>query len=219
MKLQEQLDSIKEEFMCKIPPEKMEQMLSSMQQVWDALPIDKAVKVGDTLPNFSLPNQDGEIISSNELFKKGKLIISFFRGVWCPNCNLELKALEEYSQRFSDAGANIVLISPQTQDWANETVRQFGLSGDVLCDIGNKYATELGITLIQTEMTKEIYRGFDVDLPKYNGDDSWLLPAPTRIVVDMNGKVIDVKINPDHAYRKEPCETLETLALINSVEL
>lgn len=173
--------------------------------------VEKAIKKGGTLPAFSLTNQDGETVNSAELLAKGPLVISFFRGLWCPYCNAELKALTAAESDIAAKGATLVVISPQTQQAAAKTRAENGLNADILVDSGNDYADVLGIKFALIPAVKEIYSKFGIDLPAANGDDSWTLPVPTRLVVGTDGSVLYSAIDVDYTHRPEPSETVAAI--------
>jgi len=191
-------------------------MKQANQALIDSGILEKAIKVGDTLPNFTLKNQNGDDVSSTELLKQGSLVISFFRGVWCPYCNLEIQALENYAKQFLAEGANIVVISPQTQASNQRAVEQNELSFNVLSDAGNNYADKLNISFTLPKEIKALYSGFGINLAEHNGDDSWTLPMPTRLVVSTDGSVVAADINPDYTQRPDPSETLTAIKSIKS---
>lgn len=211
MTLQQKLDELTQQFGDKIPDEAK----AIMKEVNNALKAElserKLPKVGDKLPAFSLQNQNGETVTLESLLQDGPLIVSFFRGVWCPYCNIEVKALESYVQEFNNAGANIVVISPQVQKSAKKSVEVNETSFDVLSDLGNAYANELDIAFTLPEALKNLYKGFGISLPDYNGNESWSLPMPARIVVAQDGTIIAIDVNPDYTQRPDPGETLTVL--------
>lgn len=216
MKLQQQLDKLTAEFANKIPDAAKATMKQANQTLIDSGILERTIKVGDQLPNFTLKNQNGDNISSTELLKQGPLVISFFRGVWCPYCNLEIQALEQYATQFLAEGANIVVISPQAQASNQRTVEQNKLSFDVLMDAGNNYADKLNISFTLAKEIKALYSGFGINLAEHNGEDSWTLPMPTRLVVSTDGNVIAADINPDYTQRPDPSETLTTIKSIKN---
>ncbi|GAB3478233.1 peroxiredoxin-like family protein [Marinomonas epiphytica] len=209
--LQQELDAFSAQIMPKMPASAKAIMKNVNQSLLDGLPERNLVKVGDTLPAFALQNQEGETVSSVELLQQGPLVISFFRGVWCPYCNIEVKALEAHAQAIRELGANLVVISPQTQAAAKRSVTENGLSFDVLSDQANGYAQKLDIAFALPADLKRLYQGFGINLSEYNGDDSWSLPMPARIVVSQEGKVLAFDVNPDYTQRPEPSETLSAL--------
>ncbi|MGB3189179.1 MAG: peroxiredoxin-like family protein [Limnoraphis sp.] len=102
--------------------------------------VEKALKVGDQVPNFQLPNAVGETVEIKELFKSGATVITFYRGEWCPYCNLELRTLQKYLPEIEQFKATLVAISPQTPDHSLSTLEKNELTFEVLSDVGNQVA-------------------------------------------------------------------------------
>ncbi len=216
MRLQDQLDHFKADFTRKVPAPTLAIMNRATADLRASGILDHVIKVGENLPPFALPNQDGAIVQSADLLARGPLVISFFRGVWCPYCNIELKALQDAAASFRAAGAELVVIAPQLEDSAKQTHEDHGLTFDVLVDEGNRYAQRLGIVFTLPEDLRQVYRGFGVGLPQFNGDESWSLPMPTRLVVDQDGFVRDADIDPDYTIRPDPAETLAALRTLRA---
>ena len=211
MSLQDKLDTYKAGFLKQVPADVLAVMTGATEDLRNSGILDATIKVGDTLPPFTLKSQSGEDVSSADLLAKGPLVISYFRGDWCPYCNIELEALQEASDQFEAAGATLIAIAPQTADWSQKTRKKNDLTFDILVDAGNAYAKKLGTVFALPEALREIYKGFKIDLSQYNGDDSWELPMPTRLVIGQDGKVAYADINPDYTVRPEPGETLEAV--------
>lgn len=211
LNLQKQLDDFGAQVFKKIPAETK----SIMNNCNDSLNLELAnrdiIKAGEQLPNFLLKNQNGELVESVKLTENAPLVISFFRGVWCPFCNIEIKALESYAKEFRKVGAEIVVISPQTVNFTKKSVEENNTSFDILSDMENKYAQRLGISFTLPDDLKNVYKNFGINLPQFNGDESWTLPMPARIVVAKGGEVLSVNVNADYTKRPEPSETLNTL--------
>lgn len=108
-------------------------------------------------------------------------------------------------------GASLVAISPQVPEKNAEMARKHKLSFPILSDPGNAWASQLGLTFTLEENLREVYRSFQLNLPEYNGDDSWQLPLPARIVIGRDGKIRDIESDPDYTVRPEPEQTLEVL--------
>lgn len=208
MALQDQLDAYKAEFVTRVPEDKQAVMRRATESLRTSGILDRTIKVGDRLPSFTLANQDGTVISSEDLLSRGPVVISFFRGVWCPYCNIELKSLEAWAEAFREAGAQLLTIAPQQAASARKTKAANDLSFDVLVDDGNTFAQSLGLVFSLPEDLRAVYRGFGIVLPDHNGDESWTLPMPARLVVDRTGVVVYADINPDYTVRPDPSETL-----------
>jgi len=170
-----------------------------------------AIKLGDDAPSFELQDQDGRWTSSLELLTRGPLIITFYRGVWCPYCNLELQALNEFLPIYRKYGANLVAVSPQLKASSRRSARINRLQFPVLSDAGNRIAAEFGLRWDLPNCLVDLYKSLGVNLPTFNGDSSWALPLPARYVVGTDGKVRYSQINPDYTSRSEPKDILSVI--------
>lgn len=150
-------------------------------------------------------------MSSAARLAQGPLIVSFYRGVWCPYCNIELQALNEALPRFQALGANVVAISPQTAVNSRKSVRTNALGFPVLSDVGNDVAAAFGLRFALPDYLVDLYKTLKNDLPAFNGDPSWTLPMPARYVIGQDGTVLYSEINPDYTRRPDPSEILPVL--------
>ena len=215
MGLQQDLDAFRAKSEEQIPGNFKAIMHRATEDLRASGILDGTIKVGDPLPPFQLTNQVGETISSDEILAGGPLVISFFRGVWCPYCNIELKALGAAAAEFAAAGATVVVISPQMTRSAVQTKDKNKLPFDVLIDDGNNYAKQLGIVFAMPEDLRGVYATFGIEVPDHNGDELWELPMPTRLVVRKDGTVTYAAIDPDYTIRPEPEETLAAVKAAN----
>jgi peroxiredoxin len=124
---------------------------------------------------------------------------------------LELDALKKAAGKFKALGATFIAISPQLQRYNRELREEKNLPFEILSDPGNHVAQLYGLKFQLPEDLREVYVQFDIDLPKYNGDDSWTLPLPTRLIIDQNGSIQHGAINADYTVRPDPEETLAAL--------
>ena len=173
-----------------------------------------APKVGGSAADFELPDQLGRSVRSADLRAKGPLVISFYRGNWCPYCNLELHALKQYQPQMSEFGATLVMISPQLPDESLSAAEKYELTSPVLSDVGNVVARQYGLVFELSEHLRPMYAQFGIDLPKYNGTNTFELPVPGTFVLDRAGVVRAAHANPDYKKRMEPGEIIETLAAL-----
>lgn len=211
MTLQTKLDSFKSGFEKQVPQSALDVMHKSTDDLRASGILDATVKVGDQLDDFTLSNQDGAPVPLSTLVESGPVILSFFRGTWCPFCNLELEALNDALADFSAAGVRFVAVSPQTSEHSAKLKADKGLDFDILSDVGNGLAETLGVAFAVDAELRKIYESFGVKLPDYNGDDSWRLPMPTRLVIDQDRIVRHAEIDPDYTVRPEPSETLSVV--------
>jgi peroxiredoxin len=179
--------------------------------------VDRALNVGDTIPSFVLPNAIGKLIAIQDLLKLGPVVISFYRGGWCPYCNLELRALQQALPQFQTYGATLVAISPQTPDNSLSTIEKYELSFEVLSDVGNQVAHKFGLVYTVPEALRPIYQQFGIDLPLANGDETFALPIPATYVVSPDGTIADAFVNPDYTQRQDPESIVTVLQNLKAV--
>lgn len=177
----------------------------------------RALKQGDRAPEFRLKDVDGKEISSRELLAKGPLVVTFYRGFWCPYCNMDLQALEASLPAIKERGAQLVAISPQNQANSRKAQRQNNVSFPILSDVGNEVAASFGLRFTLPDYLIWVYRdGFKVDLSAVNGEPSWTLPMPARYVIGTDGVITYAEVNPDHTHRPDPSELLPALSARNN---
>ena len=171
----------------------------------------RARKAGDAAPEFTLLDPEGIKVSSRDLLARGPLVVSFYRGVWCPYCNFELQALQEALGDFTARGASLVAISPQTAANSRKSQRDNKLSFPILSDVGSEVANAFGIRFALPDYLVELYKGFGNNLPLTNDDPAWVLPMPARYVIGTDGIIAYSEVNPDYTHRPDPSELLPVL--------
>ena len=216
MSLQEKLDAFKADFKGGkapyfAPPEIHPVMERATAELVASGQARNALKAGDVAPEFTLNDSDGELISSAALLEKGPLVISFYRGAWCPYCNLELQALETSLTAFKEYGASLVAISPQNAVNSRKSIRTNNLSFPILIDTHNDLADAFGIRFELPGYLVDLYKALKNDLPAFNGDGSWTLPMPARYVIGQDGTILYAEVNPDYTHRPEPEDMLPVL--------
>jgi peroxiredoxin len=177
--------------------------------------VDQTLKVGDMIPNFILPNAFGQPIELQKLLASGPVVISFFRGSWCPFCNLELAALQEALPAIKTLGASLIAISPQTSRYTISTVEKHQLTYEVLSDRSNHVARKFGIVFQISEYLRPVLEEMGHVLPRHNGDESFELPIPATFVVSQEGKIIYAFVEPDYTKRLDPIEIVGILRNIS----
>ncbi|MBD3610777.1 MAG: AhpC/TSA family protein [Gammaproteobacteria bacterium] len=185
-----------------------EEILNTMDRATDELKAtdleNQGLKAGDIAPDFTLSNQNGESLSLSSLTDDSIVILSFYRGAWCPYCNLELSELQSHLGEFKERGARLVAVSPQTPDNSLTTIEKNELAFDILSDQENKIAREFGLVFTLPESLKPIYDKFGIDIPAHNGDGSFELPVPATYVIGKNREIIFDFIDADYTTRLEP---------------
>ena len=177
----------------------------------------RALKAGDRAPEFALKDAHGREIASWELLAKGPLVVTFYRGVWCPYCNMDLQALQQSLPAITERGAQLIAISPQTQPNSLKSERDNEVTFPILSDPGNEVAARFGLRFKLPDYLIELYRGsFKNDLSRTNGDSSWTLPMPARYVIGMDGVIAYAEVSPDYTHRPDPQELLPALSALKS---
>lgn len=179
---------------------------------------DRAAQAGDKAPVFTLKDADGNAHSSEALLAQGPLVVTFYRGVWCPYCNMDLQALEANLPALQKYGAKLVAISPQAPVSSRRSARENKVSFPILSDPGNEVADAFGLRFKLPDYLIELYRDvFKNDLAVVNGDPSWTLPMPARFVIGQDGIIAYREVNPDYTCRPDPEELLPVLKQLASV--
>lgn len=172
---------------------------------------ERALRSGSRAAAFDLPDQHGKVISSADLLSHGPLIVTFFRGRWCPFCIAELEAWRDALPQVKAAGATLVAISPQKVQHNAFTADQHKLAFPVLSDVGNQAAKQFGIAYRVPEEQEQLYRRSFVNLPHLNGDESWELPLAATFIIASDGTIKSSFIQADYRERAEPASVLAQL--------
>ena len=213
MKLQDKLDAFSADLIAsgKIPGPIVTQLMDGIKEQVASGKADLALKAGDTAPTFTLKDPDGASVSSATLLERGPLVVSFYRGVWCPYCNLELQALEEARSDIEARGASVVAISMQNAANSRKSVRENKVGFPILVDAGGAVAAEFGLRYSLKPDLIELYKTLGNDLAVINGETSWSLPMPGRYVIGQDGVVAYAEVNPDYTNRPDPSDVLPVL--------
>jgi peroxiredoxin len=168
-------------------------------------------KVGAPSPSFELPDHNGKLVSSADLLAKGRLVLVFIRGRWCPFCVGQMEAMSYIADEITAAGASIVAVSPQTEKQAFFMHDQHKLAFPLLVDAHNEFARQFGLVYRVPEEQQGLYRSTFVNLPFTNGDSSWELPIPATFVIERDGSVMFAFANENYTDRPEPLEILSVV--------
>ena len=218
MKLQEKLDAFKANFETKVaPPDVVALFHKTTAELIATGQAERSLKVGDIAPTFELVTAEGERVSSTAMLERGPLVVTFYRGVWCPYCNIDLQAIEEVAQEIRSLGAQLVSISMQTAANSLKSQRQNKLSYPILVDEAGKTADAFGIRFRLQDELIGAYKGFNVDLPTINGEPSWTLPMPARYVIATDGTIAYAEVSPDYTQRPDPSELIPALQRLASI--
>lgn len=216
MSLQAKLDAFKADFEAGKPPYSVSgSVIETMRRATADLIASgvakHAKKAGDLAPSFSLKDAEGNVVRSDALLRKGPLVVSFYRGVWCPYCNMELQALEAVKPAFDRHRASLLAISPQTPANSRKSMRQNKLTFPILSDVKGRVGAAFGLRFVLPDYLIELYKLLKNDLPTFNDDPSWTLPMPARYVIGQDGTILYSEVNPDYTHRPEPEDMVPVL--------
>ena len=209
--LAEEITDFQNNFIPTIPEETFNLLMSELHTLIGQGLAEQAINVGDTFPAFSLSNAHESEVSLATMLKEGPLVISFYRGAWCPYCNLEIKALQNSLTDIQATGAQLVAISPQTPDKSADQVSISNLTFNVLSDDSNQLAKQCGLVFTLPESLRPIYATWEIDIPGHNGDDTFELPMPATFIIGTDGIVKYAFIDMDYTKRLEPEIIIEQL--------
>ena len=204
MGLQQEFAALRAEFVRNAPPGRAELYDAKVEELLRTFPIGATLKTGDQAPDFTLPDALGRRCSLFEQLRNGPAVVTFYRGGWCPYCNLQLRAYQQALEEITAVGGRIIAISPQLPDGSLSTVEINQLSFDVLSDVGDQVARSFGLVYALPEELRAALRSNNKALPDINGDDSWELPLPATYVIAPDRRIALAEIELDYRERLEP---------------
>jgi peroxiredoxin len=204
MSLRAELDALRADFARTAPPGRAALYDAKVEELQRTFPIEKSLKTGDIAPDFNLPNASRRLVSLAELLRRGPAVVTFYRGGWCPYCNLQLRAYQHILGEITALGARLVAISPQLPDGSLSTAEMNGLGFDVLSDLGNRVARSFGLVYALPDELRAALTANNKALPGINGDDSWELPVPATYVIAPDRRIVLAEIELDYRQRLEP---------------
>ncbi len=213
--LQAKLDERRESFEQRAPEEVKTLYTSAIENLRASGILDTMIHVGEIAPDFNLPAVGGDSVRLYDQLRKGPVVLAWYRGGWCPFCNLELLALNDAMSYLNDAGATLIAISPEIPDSATNTVTRDSLKFLVVSDAGNRIARRYGIVFTLPKDIVESYRKH-FDLTAYNGDHSYELPLPATFVIDTNGVIKFAFADADYRVRAEPSVVVNEVRKLTS---
>lgn len=211
MSLQTELDQFKAEFLATFPAEKAAIMARADEEVARTGIEERALKVGDKAPAFTLPDATGTPVSLAQLLKKGPAIVVFYRGGWCPYCNLELRAYQRLLPEIKKAGGQLIAISPQAPDTSLNTTEKNALTYPVLSDIHTDAAKGFGILFTLPDYLQKLYSSLGHGLDVVNANGAWTLPVPATFVIGTDGSILARHVDTDYRKRMEPADALAAI--------
>jgi peroxiredoxin len=205
MPLQRKLDAVRDEYETNIlSPDAVAVMHRTRDDLIRSGQARRALNAGDRAPIFSLPDLFGKMVSSNDLLRQGALVLTFYRGAWCPYCAFDLEALDAAKCEFERRGAVLAAVSQQMSAASQKCRAVTDLGFPVLSDRGGLVAAQFGVRWTVPNDLRRVYKLLDADLEEVNGEASWTLSMPARYIIDPNGVIAFAELNPDYTVRSEP---------------
>jgi peroxiredoxin len=211
-RLQDRLDEITSQTRTLVQPERL---LLSERAISELLATgieDRLLKPGMQAPEFALADVNGKLVRSSDLQALGPLVVSFFRGRWCPYCVTELEAWRDLFPALRERGALLVGVSPQSVRQNDFTLTQHALPFPLLRDENARVAEAFGTVYTVPRFMQDYYRSILVNIPFINGESSWRLPMPATVLIGRDSRVLWAEGHADFRVRPEPQEVLAAIA-------
>lgn len=173
--------------------------------------LDKPLELGDTMPNFEIENAAGGTISLEELLEDGPVLLTFYRGSWCPYCKGELSSIQSRLKKITDTGAQVLAISPEIPSETADLVEQKKYGFLFGTDHDNELAKQLTLSFKLDAKTIKAYRNYGIDLPESNDTKKWELPIPATYVIDADRTITFAFVEEDYSKRADYDKVLKTL--------
>ncbi|WP_448606876.1 peroxiredoxin-like family protein [Paenimyroides ceti] len=209
--LTDQIKILEESITKQLPLETQQAFATSILDLKKRMIEHNSIKTGDKMPDFILKDSNGNEVNSKDVLKNGKMLLTFFRGSWCPYCNLELQYLQKHLQLLHEKKVTVVAVSPQKAEHSQSLAAQHNLSFTVVNDVNNKLAKQLGIRFSLQDFVESHYKELGIDLHHFNGNDENTLPVPAVYVVNSDGIISYSFIDADYTNRFDIQQLLKTL--------
>lgn len=177
----------------------------------------QAPQVGDLMPMFTMPDQEGRLVSLAQLLEMGPVVLAFHRGHWCPYCRLNMAGLAEIEDRV--APAQVIGISAETQRFTRALQKEHGGRFPILSDVGAGYALSINLIVWVDEQMSRMIEGAGWDIPLYQGGTDWILPIPAVFVVRQDGTIAARHVDPDYRRRMELDDLLSGVDLVREAKV
>jgi peroxiredoxin len=208
--LQIQLDAFQKSFSATVSEHVINTFTNGVEELRQSGILNNVLKEGTAAPDFTLGNALQKNVSLSALLKEGPVVLTWYRGGWCPYCNIELRQLQKLLPEFKKYNAQLVALSPELPDKSLTTVEKNNLQFEVLTDYNNEVARQFGIVFKINDDLIEIYNGFH-PLDTYNGVHTNELPIPATYIIDQDFTIRYAYVEPDYRKRAEPGEILKAL--------
>jgi peroxiredoxin len=211
MKLRQTLEALRDRHMSAIDEFARRAFEDELDRLRMMRVAEDGLGIGDYLPDFELEGADGRTWRSGALLDRGPLVLAFFRGGWCPYCDVTMVALDRATPALQALGAAVVGIMPDTIEHVRQTASLRGLTYGLLSDPRNEYAGLCGLAYDLSRDHIRIHTDRNRDLPRLHGDTKWRLPVPAVFVVEPSGRVVFAFSDADPSRWPDPEELIASL--------
>jgi len=209
--LQDQLDARRDAFLEKASPEIIQSQEKALAELQASGLTDQALNVGDEAPDFTLGDPGGKQVQLSDLLKEGPVVLTWYRGSWCPYCNIALASLTKHNDDFQKLGATLVALTPELPDTTAETVKEQGLPFEVLSDLDHQVAVQYGLVFKLNDDTRARYAE-KFQLVERSGEKAAdRLPLPATYVIGTDGVIRYAFLDADYRRRAEPEDIIAVL--------
>lgn len=215
MNLTLELQSFLTEFAMRVPLPRQRTIDRSVRALAASGLVEKAIHEGQAAPRFELPDAQGRLVRLDDALADGPVVLLFFRGVWCPFCNLTLRAYQERLPEIGRYGARLIGVSPQSAGKLQRTAERNRLQYPLLSDRGCEVAASYGLAFTVDDELQGLYSKVGHPLPDYNASADWMLPIPATYLLARDGRVELAYINADFRSRLDPDKLLPRLAALS----
>jgi len=209
--LGEQLTTFNQNIRQQIPPKALDIMDGATEDLKTMKLEDSSLKTGDKIPEFGLPNHHGKTRSISDILSESPIVLTFYRGEWCPYCNIELAALQKALPEIEQAGAKLIAISPELPDYSLTIIEKHDLKFDILSDQDGKVQKLFGLEFQVPEALRPVYEDLGIDIQSHNGNGLFTLPVPATYIIDQTGTIRYHFVNVDYTKRAEPDDIVQKL--------
>jgi len=213
--LQQELESFKANFVQKAPDDKKLAYENGITQIRNSGLIGQAMSRGEEVIDFTLLNASGESVNLFQVLDRGPVILTWYRGGWCPYCNLTLRALQAHLPKFKQLGGNLLALTPELPDKSLSTREKHGLEFEILTDLHNGVARKYGL-VFRVPPDVIVYYNQAFDLNDFNGDSANELPLAATYLINTNRVIQYAYLDPDYRNRSDPDEILRQLELLSN---
>jgi peroxiredoxin len=210
-RLQDELDALRAGFAVTMPPDIRAAMTRADLALAASGIASRALGAGEFAPDFTLPGVDGRPVRLSRRLQDGPVIVTFYRGGWCPYCNLELRAYQASAAEMERTGVRLIAVSPERPDASAATVAANGLGFDVVSDVGSAVARAFGVAFDLAGELRPVYARLGHALPDVNGE-GWTLPVPATFVIAPSGEITLAFVDTDYRRRLEPADAIAAAA-------